>query len=68
MYMDNKLGLVTDDQGNQVLYHSWSTVRAVIKHINDGKSWGTCPLKVSREEFGYILQWELDNQQERYDT
>ena len=68
MYMSDRLGLVTDDQGDQILYHSWSVVRSVIQHIEEGKSWATCPVNVTREEFAYIMQWELDEQQARYDV
>ena len=67
MYMDKRLGLVVQDQGNQYIHIPWSQVRCVTEHINEGKGWDTCPIKLEREAFAYILQWELDSQQAKYE-
>ena len=58
MYLDPKLGLVTDDQGNQKLYIPWKQVRIALKNMEMGKPFDLCsPMHpLTREQAAFILQ------------
>jgi hypothetical protein len=70
MFMDSKLGLVlySDHGSKRVLHLPWPQVRAIMRHIDDGKCWNTCPIYCTKEVFSFVLQYKLDDEQARYDV
>ena len=60
---DDGLICLVDDQSEQTryIYHPWSEVRAIRKHLRNGGTIHNCPIEIDRWTMGEILKDMADD-------